>query len=265
MFATENEIEHAKAIKKAVESKRHLDNLTDLEYVHHAIVAKDKTRKALTRIRQVQKYRQNIGIVGEGTFEQGWKYLMKFFEQQPGFFSTIGIDNKGRHVLVVDYKHFNPKAIKTKDDWKVLLMGFYYVFQALQPTVAAIRSGVVWLVDSEGMTMKNLSMKIEKKAAEFYINTYPIRMKEIAVLDPPSTMHALYDIVKVFMSRKMKSAVSMTGKEKYLEDNKELYPVDMLPPSMGGLGTEDQMKFSIQEFLMKRLENAENFKLQEDE
>lgn len=264
MFATENEVQWARAIKKAVESNKRIDNLSDLEYLHHAIVAKDKLKKAMGRIRRMQAYRQKLGIHGDGNFEQGWKYMMKFFDQQPGFIATIGIDNQGRHVNVLEYKNFNPKAIKTKDDWKVAMVAFYYLFQASQPTVAAIRNGVVWLADSEGMTMKNINRKIERKAAEFTNDTYPIRIKEIAVMDPPGAMHTLYDLLKVFLSRKIKSSIIMTGKEKYLEEHKDVFPVDTLPASMGGLGTEDDMRYKIQEFIMKRTENAEQFTLQED-
>ena len=49
----------------------------------------------------------------------------------------------------------------------------------------AIRKGIVFMADCEGMGWKNFSFEAEKRAAQFYQDAYPVRMKSIVMLDAP--------------------------------------------------------------------------------
>lgn len=262
MMATEQEKAWAIAIKSTVEADEKLDNLTDMEYLQHAIVAKEKVEKALKRVKRMQAYKKKYGIAKDGDdYEAGWKVIQQFFDQQPGMMTGIGIDTKGRLVSCFDYKKFMPKKVKTEEDWKIFMGAFFYMFQALQPNVAAIRDGTVWICDCKGMGWDNFSLEIEKRGAEFYSDAYPMRIKELAMIDAPKIINAMYNLIKVFLSQKIKDSMCFEKKESYFESRKGVYPADVLPEPLGGTANDELVAKRFQEYLKQRCDNIASFKL----
>ena len=59
--ATEQELEWARAIRQAAQNDPSIvaaQDISDVEFLHHAMVAKDQVHKALTRLRRMQILKQ---------------------------------------------------------------------------------------------------------------------------------------------------------------------------------------------------------------
>lgn len=258
---TEEEIGWAKSIKEAVEKDDKLKSLTDFEYMAHAIVAKDKTDKALKRIERMQAFREMYDIVGDGNVEDGMQRARAVVEAHPELFQSIGMDSKGRSVTYWQFDKFTANKVKTPEDWKAVMGGFFYFFHALQPNIGSIREGVVWVGDCKGVGWANFNMELEKRAGAFYSHCYPFRIKEMVMLDTPRIFSVFYGLIKVFLSKKVRSVVSMQPKAKYLETQKDVLTKDILPPSAGGTFLVDNFLTKTEELLKERFENAASFKL----
>ena len=86
-MATEEELKWATAIKQAAESDASIqsDALSDLEYLQHAIIAKENTDKALCRIKRLQDFKQRYGIKLDGSYEEGMRDMKQFQAAHPGY------------------------------------------------------------------------------------------------------------------------------------------------------------------------------------
>lgn len=184
MAPTPEEMQWANAIKKAA-LEAGLKRLSDFEYMQHAIVAKDKVDKALKRIRGMEKFREQYKVEGEGSVEEALRLFKEFNTRLPNFMLGLGMDHKGQGIQFAEYKTFHPKMLKTEDDWRLIMVLFFYLFNATQADLSAVRNGMRFAADCKGMGWKNFSLEIEKRFADFYQDAYPIRMKESAMLDAP--------------------------------------------------------------------------------
>ena len=263
MEPTEQEIGWARAIKEAVEKDDNLQPLTDYEYIQHAIVAKEKVHKALTRIQRMQTFRKTYAIPGEGTVEDATQRLENVCRLHQGLFLSMGQDTKGRTVWTGDFSKFHAKSLKTGQDWKDMMGSFYYIFQAMQHNVSSVRNGVVWVAHTHRVGWNNFSLELEKRAASFYSHCYPFRIQQMTMLDPPRVVHLMYALVKIFLSKKVQSVMVLTTLPQYQKTtlHPDTCPQHILPPSMGGTFPENDFVGTIQKRLTERLENSAQYQL----
>lgn len=257
---TEEEKGWAMIIKNAIveADPEFAKTISDLEYVQHAIVAKDKLSKALTRIRRLKAFKTEYGIDDDRPLEEIQAILLRFEELASGFFLGFGREANGRYVVTMDYKCFEPAKFESPEDWKVLFAGFYYMMEASQPDISSIREGTAMICESKGIAWKNFSLEIEKRGAALYQDAYPVRIKEISILNAPAIMRIMYVMCKPFLGKRVKEVFHMDAK---LPDVQQRIMRDNLPTTLGGVQSQLDMSEKMFESLKARAENKANFTL----
>ena len=146
---TEEELEWCWALKVAVEAEDDLKPLSDFEYVHQALYAKENTESALARVRGLQAFREEYRISDNP--EEGIQMIEAFMNLHPNFLLSVDIDETlGHFVLIYDYAKRRPGNVKSDRDWRNHLGGMYYLMHAMQNNVHAVRQGVVHICECEG-------------------------------------------------------------------------------------------------------------------
>ena len=140
----------AHEIKIAVTEDDDLKDLSDFEYAQHAITSQGNLENTLLKVSGLQTFREEYNV--QDTLEEGLQALKDFQKQQPWFVLDVEYEPQfGHFVCVYDYGVCDPAAaLKMPDDWRIYIVGLYYVFQLLQANIGAIREGLVHIVECEG-------------------------------------------------------------------------------------------------------------------
>lgn len=261
MYLSETERGWAREIKNAMleENKEIAETISDYEYVQHAIVAKENWPKALKRIKRLHQFKQSHGIPGNYSVDDAFKAIKKFEALVPKLFLAFGTDWQGRSVSTWNYNEFLVKNFKgNADAWKVAFNAYYYLFEAMNSDFAAIREGCVVIVETRGLGWKNFSMEMNRRAAELYKEAYPLRIKEMSLLNSPRVLRFMFALVSPFLSKKVKDAFHMDGK---LDDVLTRFPVEILPQTMEGKQSTKDMEKALKDALQQRYEHKKTFKL----
>ena len=282
MEATEQELKWAAAIKEAAEADADIDAtaLSDLEFLQHAIIAKEKVPKALQRIKHMQKFKQVYGISRNGSYEDAMRDLKAFHEAHPNFILAIGSmdeaaagskqqnddddnnnNNAHTHLLSWDFAQFHAKKMHSEEAFSVLLRGLFYYMQACQPNIAAMRAGICFLANTAHIGWRNFSVQAEEKCAQLYAEAYPIRIKQMAMMNASPILRVFYNICKVFLSKKIRQTVVFcAGHEAFLNQCEYAAPI-LLPTQWGGTMNVDIMQKMLELKIKQRYKLEESFKL----
>ncbi|CAB9516304.1 tocopherol transfer protein-like [Seminavis robusta] len=279
MDLTEQETEWAHAIKEALASKDSelANKITDFEYAHHAIIAKEKVDRALKRIQRLDTFRQEHDIppATEIHAEDALQMIQRFSAICPGIYMAFGkhstinststegdgdAKEESHYVSTWDYSAFLPVNIATPEDWKTCVASFYYLLDACHPDITAMRNGLVMLTEAQGLGWKNFSLEMEKRAAHLYQDAYPVRYQAMIMLHPPKIFEAMYALVKPFLNKKIKDCIQLSGN---LEQVQAKFTKEVLPTTMGGTQTQEDMEQAMLEALKTRYANMASFKLPE--
>ena len=257
---TEEERGWAMMIKKTLmeADEGFAKQISDLEYAQNAIVAKEKVSLGIKRIRRLKAFREEYGIPNNVSLQEAKDILRKFDDLCPGFFLGFGTTEKGQKVATCDYKAFLPAKFQTQEDWRVLFVGLYFWLEATQSDLVAIRQGMVWICDCKGLGWKNFSLEAEKKAAHLYQDAYPVRIRDMTLLNSSPLLKVLYTLCKPFLSKRIKELFHMDGN---LTDVQQRYKRDVLPTTMGGTQSQLDMAEKLIESLEARFECKAAFRL----
>mmetsp|Transcript_28964 Transcript_28964/g.44513 ORF Transcript_28964/g.44513 Transcript_28964/m.44513 type:complete len:245 (+) Transcript_28964:140-874(+) len=234
--------------------------------------------KALVRMERVQEFRATYHIEDEAgpnrdkILQDGLKRTKACIDMNPGMVWGLQKDtSSGRVVWTGDCKMLNAKKIKTEEDWNNMMGGLYYMFQSMQCDLESIRNGVAWIGHCQEVSWaRNFHYEYQKQAAALYSHGYPIRIKEITFLDSPFVFTVVYNIIKIFISKKVRGVVNLVKTSAYFatDDDKNKtgiirnkYSKESLPVSMGGTLKEEDLMESVERLLKQRLENSASFKL----
>ena len=267
MEVTAEERKRALLIKQAATEDAAIDheNMADFEFVQHAIIAKDNVAKALMRIKRLQAFKGRYGILMDGAVDDGLRDVIAFDQSFPGFTLGIGHNDKdGTQLLCYDFSKYKAHSINKGDEgYAVCMRAFFYALQASQCDFDAIRAGVRVLGDFGNLGWENFSVQAEKRAASLYSNCYPMRIKEMAMMNCNALIRVFYKLLKVFLSEKARQALVMPQRrDEHLQNQK--YPAAAIPTAWGGKLT---LQVSAQTFankLQERYENAAKFRLDEE-
>ncbi|CAB9525563.1 expressed unknown protein [Seminavis robusta] len=246
----EEELEGAWALKIAVEADDEVDNLSDFEYVHQAIFARENTEVALARVRGLQAFRQHYKI--HDTPEEGVELVNAFMNKHPGFLLSVDIDEThGHYVMIYDYARRKPHEVKTEEDWRGHLGGMYYLMHALQNNIHACREGIVHICECEGMGWENFSYEgVTRNFSHLYEN-YPMKHKELSWLRTPMVGNILYSFIKPMLGpevvRKFHLGCTFNGydgrlDEIFLTPNAEVAKQNLLQKVHGLLSVRYQVE-----------------------
>lgn len=177
------EVLHAQAIKRAVEADGEVDNLTDFEYVQFAITNRDlPVEDIVQKISLHQTFRKQYGILENPHFAMA--ALNRYTLQHYGGVLCIQyLPAAGSYVSVMDWAAFTPP--KNEEEYRIYFAGMYFIFHTNMPDFEAIRNGLTYVVECEGVGPRNVSHKhMERTAAELYSH-YPRKQKEVYFLNSP--------------------------------------------------------------------------------
>lgn len=263
MEPTQEERKRALALKQAAADDVDVDDksISDFEFVQHAIIAKDALDKALQRIKRLQAFKARYGILLDGCFDDGIRDVIAFNQNFPGFTLGIGDDKDGAQILCYDFSKYRCTRITSDEGYAICMRAFFYSLQASQADFDAIRAGVRILGDFEHLSWENFSVQAEKRAAQLYSNCYPMRLKEVAMMNAHPLVRVFYNLLKVFLSAKVRRAFVMPKRrDEHLQQMK--YPAMAIPAEWGGKLTPQASAEAFGDRLKARYANAAKFRLE---
>lgn len=197
-FCTKQEVHWAKQLKDHVmgyDDKKSLE-ISDFEYLQHAIVSKGRVDKAMTRIRHLIEFKRRCGVVrrphqnerfDDRQILDAQKTLNKYFgcdaKTNGHILSVRRNEITGVHVVCVDggaCSDDDSRSVgrerrlchgihspKKQDDSQrgfhedrsgsdFMMRAIYYLLQAIHCDIESIRAGVCFLVDCEDIGLKDL-------------------------------------------------------------------------------------------------------------
>lgn len=204
MPATEQELSWARAIKTAA-LKKGVEPVSDLLYLQMAIISKDKVKKGVNRLAKLEKFRKKHNISGDAVKDDAMGLMKMWYDSFPGVLGSFGRNAEGQAVQVVHVKvsctdDGIPQAASSKltcnaknyfpnkvsdDFWVKMPRATYYMLNAMNADVDAIRAGYVSVSDCGDMGWANFSLKAQQMQSEIFNDAYPIRIGLMHLLDPP--------------------------------------------------------------------------------
>lgn len=255
--ATSDEVIWAQQIKEAAATSG-LGNLSDFEYLQHAIVAKANVYKAVRRIQRLTEFRARYKLSNANT-DNAMAMLRSAEALFPGFFGGSGIDDEGRVIQHLNFAAFEPAKLTSHKQWRDFMGAMYHMMQAATCDVQSIRSGSVFLADCGGLSWGNFSFEVERRCTEFLQDAYPFRSKHFYFLDAPGILSVMVGICRVFLSEKMKATLQSISSVQYY--GKTNLPAYLVPGDHGGSARPQWNYKFIEERLKARAINQEKFRL----
>lgn len=257
---TEQEIAWAIAIKAAAQNDPDVDDavVTDLEFLQHAIIAKDKVEDALLQLKKLQAFKDRFGIFGDGSYEQGIRDLITYQRVNAGLLLAFGTLPDGSQIACVDGARWVVHA--NHESLAVYLRGSFYLLQCAHGNISAMRQGIVSLSDSAGSTIRNILQprQVLKRNHDFVCHAYPVRIKSMIVMNVTWPMRWLFHLVK---PKALVQCLLCGNAQVFLQAS--AIPKDVLPKQWGGSVDFDDLQVALQQRLRARYEWAATFTLPE--
>ena len=208
---TEQELKWAARIKEAAlamsPERLDADKISDLEYLQHAIIAKDQIDKAMKRLQRLQKVKEEYGIQNDGSYQEGMRDWKAFQVAFPGVsLSLASSPYDGTHVHCLDFARYLARNLKTQESHAVVMRWTFYFLQACNCNIPAMRAGVAFLADTQdgAWSFANYSRSMEERTTHLLENSYPIRLQNIIMLRVNWLVRVFHHLARrAFVSRKM--------------------------------------------------------------
>jgi len=142
-----------------------------------------------------------------------------------------------------------PFTINTMKKW----LAWLYFVGIFHDGVDYLRNGVTMIEDLTGYGWKHFDVDFQKQMSAMWVDTFPLRVKRILVLNPPMIFGAIIKICKTFMKVKMLERLEVVEKQK---DLKKWVDDDKLPTFFSGTSTFDHAQWvkKLREFAEKNEE-----------
>lgn len=160
-------------------------------------------------------------------------------------------DSQARRVMILRLGRWDTSYTTPEDIFSTNLMCLELLAKEQRTQI----SGIVALVDMEGFGwehMMQLSVDYIKNVVSLVQNSFPIRFREIHIINESYLFDMTYALVKPFLSEKIRTRIRFHGSD--LESLHRVIPPAILPRDYGG----DQPPFS-NSGLREALENMEDF------
>jgi hypothetical protein len=202
-------------LKRLVENSLEIPNGSDMEYAQQAIVAGGDLHLALRRMEGLQRFRDTYQI--DDTPTQGLYYIQEFIRLQPSALLHLDIcPLTGEGVLAWNSGSLDPKialqhspGTMFERNWNIHVCAFYYLMQAMTPSLETIREGVFLLLDGVDMRWKNISMTFQCRLQEELIWYYPLTMKSIMEYNSNSASTIFWGLTKAIVPKKWTSVLEV--------------------------------------------------------
>ncbi|GKV09298.1 hypothetical protein SLEP1_g20820 [Rubroshorea leprosula] len=158
------------------------------------------------------------------------------------------LDKHGRAVLVLRPGCQNSKS--TKGQIRYLVYCMENAILNLPPD----QEQIVWLIDYNGYSLSNISVKVTQETAHILQDQYPERLGLAILYDPPKFFEPFWTVVKPFLEPKTRDKVKFVysddpNTKKTMED---LFDKDLLESAFGG---NDDSGFNIAKYAERMRED----------
>ncbi|XP_019487113.1 PREDICTED: alpha-tocopherol transfer protein [Hipposideros armiger] len=158
-------------------------------------------------------------------------------------------DPTGSKVLIYRIAHWDPKVFTAYDVFRLSLITSELIVQEVETQ----RNGIKVVFDLEGWHFSHafqITPSVAKKIAAVLTDSFPLKVRGIHLINEPIIFHAVFSMVKPFLTEKIKERIHMHGIN-YKQSLLQHFP-DILPLEYGG--EEFSMEDICQEwrnFIMK--------------
>lgn len=254
MQLSEEERQHALAIKQAIEEDPDLDNLSDFQYVQFALVDQHDVEAAMHRAYHLQAFLKEEYKIRHDDIDYAMASVQTFIRQHSGVILSLAYNaDEETYVLIYDLATFDQKRLQTPEDWRMFMSFVYFELTALNPDFYAIRKGVVFVCECEGFDWKNCDMKVQEKAWTELINVYPIEFRQIKYFHTGVFANLSASLMKPFLPKHIHSKFSVGNEFDGRLDT--LY----LVPTLEAANKRNLERFRV--CLQQRFENERLFRL----
>ena len=225
---------------------------SDMLLCQFAIIGKGKTEKAVERVKNYIKF-----VCGEYEFETNaaasnpaviggmhrlWPSMMTF------------TPNKDGHpALWSDIKPYEPSLI-TEELYLPLFQEFLLIMDAMTCDLDEVRAGCIFGGQVGGMGLRHVNMELEKRGANLYQESYPIRFYSWPVVGANRLFRVVIKLMKaLFLKQKLADRIALIKVEK-LGRPPHNYPPECLPACLGGTCTRPYTD-ELRERLARRAES----------
>ncbi|XP_021573767.1 alpha-tocopherol transfer protein [Carlito syrichta] len=158
-------------------------------------------------------------------------------------------DPTGSKVLIYRIAHWDPKVFTAYDVFRVSLITSELIVREVETQ----RNGIKAIFDLEGWQFSHafqITPSVAKKIAAVLTDSFPLKVRGIHLINEPVIFHAVFSMIKPFLTEKIKERMHMHGNN-YKQSLLQHFP-DILPLEYGG--EEFSMEDICQEwtnFIMK--------------
>ncbi|XP_071737732.1 uncharacterized protein [Rutidosis leptorrhynchoides] len=140
------------------------------------------------------------------------------------------MDKQGRSILVMRPRCQNSKS--TRAQIKYLVYCMENAIFNLPPD----QEQMVWLIDFNGFSMSNISIKSTKETAHILQDHYPERLGQAILYNPPKLFEPFWKVVKPFLEPKTANKVKFVYADDPNTKNimESLFYIDKLESAFGG-------------------------------
>ncbi|XP_078396555.1 alpha-tocopherol transfer protein [Cetorhinus maximus] len=143
-------------------------------------------------------------------------------------------DSSGSRVLIYRIGHWDPKHFSAYEVFRVSLITSELIVKEVKTQL----NGVKVIFDLCGWRFAHalkISPTIAKKIAAVLVDSFPLKVRGIHMINEPVLFDSVFAIIRPFLSEKIKERIHMHGNS-YQHSLSKHFPVQILPPEYGGEG-----------------------------
>eukprot|EP00797_Seminavis_robusta_P002351 Sro1143_g246030.2 (288) ;mRNA; r:32733-33596 len=204
LVVQQTEYDLALAIREAVRADDRIRYLTDFECVQFAIssVHNEPMESLCERVYQMQCFKDEYKL--NDSSQQGRQLIEDFTLQHPGFLLAVEyLETSRNYISVRDLAAFDPCIIKTAEQWRIFLGGFFYVLQSLNPNIMSMRHGMSSMTECLGASFANYDSHVYDRLLHELLRSYPKNSRESFFLNSNSVANFLLSLWKPFLPEKV--------------------------------------------------------------
>jgi hypothetical protein len=136
-------------MKQAIAANPEVNDVSDFMCAQLALIDGDDTEGAIERIRQLQCFREEYGILD--TAEDGRRCFGEYIQLFPKLHLSFTFHCEGgSYVMIFDNAEFDAGCLRTPEQFRSWLGGSYYTCATFCPDFESIRTGAVLVAECQG-------------------------------------------------------------------------------------------------------------------
>lgn len=195
---------------------------TCLRYRHH-----DEEKASVRFKSYIEWRRKTFGDLADHSFEHDKlrsQILSNFFQISP-----VRLDN-GAGLICITMKHHQPSVYSTEDTVRCV---HYLIMNEIANDPLLAQKGFVFMNNMADIGLGHLDLNVPPAIIGAISHALPVRVCNMAVINPPFVVRAVIPIVKAILSSKMGQRLHVIPNGK--DTSKQLLiPAEHLPEAAGG-------------------------------